>query len=162
MLLVLFVAFPAHALESADEKRLDEIAQRGGHVMPFDLEKTTHVFSRTSNGGLQQVIVKDKSDVEQIGLVRAHLSEISDDFKRGDFSKPARIHGESMPGLAELKSAKPGEIKIEYVELPSGAQIRYSSNSPKLIDAIHRWFDAQLHDHARHAVPGHEHHPMHP
>jgi hypothetical protein len=161
MLLVLLVAIPAYASEKVDEKRLDEIAQRGSQIMPFDLEKTTHVFSRTPNGGLQQVIVKDKSDIEQIELIRAHLSEILRDFKRGDFSKPARIHGESMPGLAELKSAKPGEIKTEYVELPDGAQISYSSNSPKLINAIHRWFDAQLHDHARHAVPGHEHHPMH-
>ena len=161
MLIALLAVIPVHASQKADEKRLDEIAQRGAHVMPFDLEKTTHIFSRTPKGGLQQVIVKDKFDVEQIGLIRAHLSEIFGHFKRGDFSKPARIHGEGMPGLAELKSAKPGEIKIEYDELPDGAQIRYSSNSPKLITAIHRWFDAQLSDQARHAVPGYEHQHMH-
>lgn len=121
-LVVLFGVIPAHAAEKTAEKRLDEVAQRGAHVMPFDLEKTTHVFSKTPKGGLQQVVVKDKSDTEQIELIRAHLSEISRDFKRGDFSKPARIHGEDMPGLVELKSAKPGQIKIEYTELPNGAQ----------------------------------------
>lgn len=160
-LVVLFALTSTHAEEKADEKRLDEVAQRGAHVMPFDLEKTTHVFSKTPKGGIQQVVAKDKSDAEQIRLIRAHLSEISDDFKRGDFSKPARIHGESMPGLAELKSARPGQIKIECMELPEGAQISYSTQSPKLINAIHQWFDAQLSDHARHAVPGHPHQHMH-
>lgn len=148
-------------MEKTDEKRLDEVAQRGTHVMPFDLEKTMHVFSRTAEGGLQQVVVKDRSDTKQIRLIRAHLSEISRDFKRGDFSEPEQIHGESMPGLAELKSAKPGQIKIEYAELPDGAQISYSTQSLKLINAIHQWFDAQLSDHARHAVPGHTHQHMH-
>jgi len=161
LLVILFAVIPAHPLVKADEKRLDEVAERGSHVMPFDLEKTTHIFSKTAKGGVQQVIVKDKSDTEQIRLIRAHLSEISGDFKRGDFSKPERIHGESMPGLVELKSAKPGEIKIEYAELPDGAQISYSTKSPKLINAIHQWFDAQLSDHARHAVPGHSHQHMH-
>lgn len=161
LLIALSTATPAHAVETVDEKRLDEVEQRGTHVMPFDLEKTTHIFAKTPKGGLQQVVVKNKSDTEQIGLIRAHLSEISSDFKRGDFSKPERIHGERMPGLAELKSAKPGQIKIEYAELPDGAQISYSTKSPQLINAIHQWFDAQLSDHARHAVPGNSHQHMH-
>ena len=159
--IALAVATSVHAVEKADEKRLDEVTQRGAHVMPFDLEKTTHIFSKTAKGGLQQVIAKDKSDTEQIRLIRAHLSEIANEFRRGDFSGPTRIHGESMPGLAELRSAKAGQLKIEYTELPDGAQINYSGRSPKLIKAIHQWFDAQLSDHARHAIPGHAHQPMH-
>lgn len=155
------VATSVHAVGKADEKRLDEVAERGAHIMPFDLEKTTHIFSKTAKGGLQQVIVKDKSDTEQIRLIRSHLSEIANDFRRGDFSAPARIHGESMPGLAELRAAKAGQLKIEYAELPDGAQISYSGRSPKLVKAIHRWFDAQLSDHARHAVPSHAHQPVH-
>ena len=67
-----------------------------------------------------------------------------------------------MPGLAELKTAKAGQIKIEYKELPDGAQITYSTEVPKFRQAIHQWFDAQLSDHARHAVPGHSHQQMHP
>ncbi|MGZ8199915.1 MAG: aspartate carbamoyltransferase, partial [Methylosarcina sp.] len=90
-----------------------------------------------------------------------HLSKISGEFSRGDFSGPARIHGEDMPGLAALRAAQPGRIKIEYKDLPNGAEIVYSSDDPGLIKAIHDWFDAQLSDHARHAVPGHPH-PHHP
>lgn len=160
-MIALFATITAHAADKADEKRLDEVAQRGAHVMPFDLEKTTHVFSKTVKGGVQQVIVKDKSDTKQIGLIRTHLSEISEEFRQGDFSKPAKVHGETMPGLAELKTAKAGQIKIEYKELPDGAQINYSTEVPKFIKAIHQWFDAQLRDHARHAVPGHRQQHMH-
>ncbi len=157
----LLIAVSAQAVEKAGDARLDEIAQRGSHVMPFNLEQTTHIFSKTEKGGLQQVIAKDSSNVEQIKLIREHLSKISKEFVQGDFSNPAKIHGENMPGLAELKTAKPDQIKVIYKELPNGAEIDYSTDVPKLIEAIHQWFDAQLSDHARHAIPGHPHHLMH-
>ena len=150
-----------HAAGKADEKRLDEIAERGAHVMPFDLGKTTHIFTQTPNGGVQQVIAKNKSDTGQINSIRAHLSEIYNEFKQGNFSNPEKIHGKDMPGLAELKAAQPEQIKFEYEELPDGAQITYSTKVEELKRAIHQWFEAQLSDHARHAVPGHSHHPMH-
>ncbi|HNM73311.1 MAG TPA: aspartate carbamoyltransferase, partial [Nitrosomonas sp.] len=63
----------------------------------------------------------------------------------------------NMPGLADLKTAKDGQIKISYKELPDGAEITYSTEIQKLKNAIHQWFEAQLSDHAQHAVPGHEH-----
>ncbi|TXI38960.1 MAG: aspartate carbamoyltransferase [Nitrosomonas sp.] len=148
------------AAAPADEKRLDEVAERGAHVMPFNLEKTVHVFTKTESGGVQKVTVRNISDQEQVSLIRAHLSEITNEFKQGNFSSPEKIHGGDMPGLAELKAAKPGEIKIEYKVLPIGAQIGYSTESPQLVNAIHRWFDAQLSDHARHAEPGQPHQPM--
>lgn len=149
-----------NAAEPADANRLDEVAERGAHVMPFDLEKTTHVFIKTENGGVQKVTVKNLSDQEQVSLIRMHLSEISNEFQQGNFSSPEKIHGENMPGLSELKAVKPGEIKIEYKVLPTGAQISYSTESPQFADAIHRWFDAQSSDHARHAEPGQPHQHM--
>jgi hypothetical protein len=155
---VLFMAVSVQAVEKASEDRLDEVAKRGAHVMPFSLEQTTHIFSKTEKGGLQQVIVKDSSNAEQIKLIREHLSKISQEFIQGDFSDPAKIHGEGMPGLAELRLAKPGQIKIVYKELPNGAEIDYSTDDTKLVEAIYKWFDAQLSDHAHHAVPGHPHH----
>jgi hypothetical protein len=159
--LTLSAIFPVHAAEKADGKQLDEIAERGAHVMPFDLEKTTHIFTQTPNGGVQQVIAKNKSDTGQINLIRAHLSEVYSEFKQGNFSNPEKIHGKNMPGLAELKAAQSGQVKFEYEELSDGAQITYFTEVEKLKHAIHQWFDAQLSDHARHAVPGHSHHPMH-
>ncbi|MBS0485285.1 MAG: aspartate carbamoyltransferase [Proteobacteria bacterium] len=159
--LVFLMTAPVPAAEKASEQRLDEVAERGSHVMPFDLEKTTHIFSKTDTGGIQQVIAKDKSDSRQIDRIRGHLSEITKEFQHGDYSNPEKIHGAAMPGLAELKAAKPGQIKIVYRELPDGAEITYSTHIEKLKLAIHHWFDAQLSDHARHAVPGHPHDSSH-
>ena len=142
-----------HAPHHAGPERLDAVQERGGHVMPFDLKKTVHVFTKTEQGGVQKVVAKDPADSEQIGLIRNHLKEIQDQFIRRDFSGPAFIHGENMPGLAALKQAGPDELDIAYRELPDGAQVDYTSSDPEIRAAIHQWFDAQLSDHARHAVP---------
>lgn len=161
ILFAILVSLPIHAVEKANEQRLDEVVQHGSKVMPFDLEQTTHVFSKTTNGGIQQVLVKDAGNVDQIKLIREHLTKIACEFHQGDFSNPAKIHGYTMPGLDELRKAKPNQIEIVYKELPNGAEINYSSDIPELIKAIHQWFDAQLSDHARHAVSGHSNHQMH-
>lgn len=155
---------PSYATETentADEVRIDDVAQRGSHVMPFDLEQTTHVFTKTESGGVQQVIVKDKANTGQIKLIREHLTKIANEFRQGDFSNPAKIHGDTMPGLTELRKAKPGQLKIDFKELVDGAEIGYATDDSTLLKALHQWFDAQLRDHARHAVSGHPHHSMH-
>jgi len=147
--------------QAATPERLEEVTQRGMHVMPFDLKQTQHIFSKTETGGVQQVIVRNPSNAQQIELIRQHLTKISQEFAHGDFSNPAKIHGQDMPGLAELRKAKPGQLDVEYKELENGAEITYSSKEPGLIDAIHRWFDAQLADHGSDAIPGHSHGSMH-
>ena len=129
--------------------------------MPFNLDQTVHVFSKKEDGGLQQVVVKNQTNTGQIKLIRQHLNEIANKFKQGDFSDPSKLHGDNMPGLADLKKAGQGEINIAYTELPDGAQITYETDKPDLIHAIHLWCDAQLSDHARHAMPNHPHHQMH-
>jgi len=161
ILTILVIYVPAHAIEQASEQRLDEVAKRGEHVMPFDLELTTHIFTKSEKGGIQQVVAKDKNNTKQISLIREHLIEISNHFRDANFSAPAKIHGDSMPGLSTLRNAKNGQINIIYKEVNAGAEITYSTDSPVLINAIHQWFDAQLVDHARHAVTGHSHHHMH-
>ena len=147
-LTVLLLTAPAYAAEKASKARQEEVAKRGAVVMPFSLERTLHIFTKTGSGGIQQVVAKDPSDTQQIELIREHLGMISKEFAQGNFSAPASIHGNNMPGLGELEKAHPGQLRIEYKELPDGAQIEYSSDNQGLIDAIHRWFDAQLADHA--------------
>ena len=160
---------PVFAQPPADSTRLDAVAERGRHVMPFNLEKTLHVFEKTKHGGLQQVIAKDTADSEQIGLIRNHLSELVERFKQGDFSRQRRIHGDDMPGIAELAGSYK-RVQFNYRDLPNGAEIEYAAEDSALVDAIHRYFNAQLRDHARHAVGGkpmkcmhesHKHHQKH-
>jgi hypothetical protein len=134
-------------------ERQKEVAERGSEVMPFDLERTTHLFEKTAYGGLQQVF-SDDSDREQVALIQAHLQEEATRFQQGDFDDPAQIHGDEMPGLAVLR-ADYGQIEVVYTLLSDGAQIEYKAETPELITAIHVWFDAQLSDHGTHATDGH-------
>lgn len=157
---MLLSAGPVQAFQKTNKARQAEVERRGAQVMPFSQELTLHIFTKTNSGGIQQVIVKNSSDTGQIRLIREHLSKISKEFAHGNFSDPAKIHGNDMPGLKALEKARPGRIRIEYQEIPRGAQIAYSTASPELIEAIHRWFDAQLADHAGHAVSGHAGHSM--
>jgi hypothetical protein len=147
--------------QTASPARINEVAQRGQHVMPFDLKQTQHIFTKTENGGVQQVIARDPNNSQQIEMIRQHLTKISGEFSHGDFSDPAKIHGKDMPGLAALRTAKPGQLHVQYQELPAGAEITYSAEEPALTTAIHQWFDAQLADHGPDAMPGMDHGAMH-
>jgi hypothetical protein len=142
----------------ADAQRQADIARRGAGVMPFDLKATTHIFTKSAEGGTQRVVAKRANDAAQVKLVRRHLHEIQTEFRKGDFSGPSHIHGNEMPGLAELKTAKPSEIAIDYKDVSGGAELTFRTSDAKLVAALHQWFDAQLSDHGADAMAGHPHH----
>lgn len=135
-------------------KRQQDVRAKGADVMPFSLEKTMHYFDKTAEGGIQRVRTRTDAP-DQIAMIRAHLHEIATSFASRDFDKPAHIHGNDMPGLAQLQSAKPDELSVDYQELPDGAEIAYRGHTPTVVKAIHRWFDAQLSDHGHDATAGH-------
>jgi hypothetical protein len=143
---------------NADEQRQAEVAGHGKDVMPFSLAATIHIFTKTAEGGIQQVVAKKPDDAAQVQLVRQHLQEIRVRFLKGDFSGPTHIHGQDMPGLADLKAAKPGRIAITYKDIEGGAQLAFKTSDPALIAALHKWFDAQLSDHGKDAMEGDAHH----
>lgn len=151
------LAFTALAAPAADGSRQTEVARRGADVMPFSLAATTHVFTRTDDGGTQRVVARDSADVAQVRLVRQHLRQLETQFRKRDFSGPAHIHGNDMPGLARLRTARPGELAIAYSEVKGGAVLSYRSANPELVAALHQWFDAQLSDHGADAMAGHDH-----
>ena len=119
--------------------------------MPFDLERTTHRFTKTDTGGVQTVVADDPQDTAQLTLIRKHLAAEVNRFERGDFTDPARIHGMDMPGVAEL-SAGYRRITVTYTERPDGALLTYATDDPALVDAIHSWFDRQVMDHGDHGL----------
>jgi hypothetical protein len=133
-----------------DTSRQAEVAERGARVMPFDLDRTTHVFRATPTGGVQEVVSDEPVDHEQVALVRSHLREEAVRFAAGDFSDPAAIHGDDMPGLAVLR-ARHAEVEVVYAQLAAGARLTYTAADPVVLEALHAWFDAQLGDHGGHA-----------
>lgn len=144
VLTIIAICIAPNVSFAADKTRQEAVAERGVDVMPFDLNATTHIFTKERMGGIQRVVVKNASDATQIGLIREHLKKIAAQFSKGEFSGPTRIHGAEMPGLAELKAAQPGEIKIQYRELKTGAEIIYTTKNPKLVAALHQWFVRNL------------------
>lgn len=136
-----------HTIEDAD------FAEREQAVMPFDLNATLHIFEDTATGGVQRVVVDDPADSENISLIRSHLKEEAVLFAQGIFADPSYLHGETMPGLADLKAAgAAGLLEVTYRELPNGAQIVYTSEDKDVVIALHLWFQAQVVDHGEHAT----------
>jgi hypothetical protein len=133
--------------------RQAEVAAKGRSVMPFDLDRTTHRFQELPDGGRQTVTADDPTDRAQARLIQAHLRKEQAAFSRGDFTDPASIHGNTMPGLAALKAGA-SRIAVRYQDLPDGAELRYTTSDPVLVAALHAWFKAQRIDHGRHAEHG--------
>jgi len=51
--------------------------------MPFSLAATTHIFTKTADGGIQQVVAKKTTDTAQAQMIRQHLQEIQAQFLKG-------------------------------------------------------------------------------
>jgi hypothetical protein len=150
---ILLATLSACTHSTMPSARQTVVEQRSEMVMPFDLDRTMHVFTPTQSGGMQTVMVRD-GDPRQIALVRSHLRKEASAFAHGDFADPASIHGNDMPGLAKLRAGA-HRIVISYADTANGASITYKTSDPALITAIHDWFAAQLSDHAAHAMMGH-------
>ena len=142
------VGLPA---SSYADDRQGMIHAMGAQVMPFDLGKTLHVFEMTESGGIQQVVIRNPTDLDQVPLIQQHLRHEAMRFARGDYSDPTSLHGAEMPGLQEL-TAGAARIKVDYEALPNGAQITFSTDDIHLVTAVHRWFGAQLSDHGSDAT----------
>jgi hypothetical protein len=142
------------ANESASADRQAEVARKGATVMPFDLNRTNHTFTDTETGGREVVTALDSTDTQQIDLIRGHLKGLVPKFSSGDFSDPAAIHGDAMPGLAELRAGYE-RISFIYEELSNGAALTYKSSDAVMVSVLHTWFAAQRGDHgsSHHTAP---------
>lgn len=148
--LVIALGFGGWYALARDTSAQAPMANRAAQVMPFDLARTTHTFTKTDVGGVEKVVVSDSTDTRDVALIRSHLAEEATLFRSGNYSDPAKIHGMDMPGLKELEAGA-ARVTVTYADLPDGAQITYSSDEPALIAALHSWFDRQVADHG---MPG--------
>jgi hypothetical protein len=147
--LLLVVVLAANFAAAATPDRQQEVRDRGAGVMPFSLDASVHSFDATVDGGIQRV---RSQSPDQAAKIRAHLAQITEAFDARRFDQPAHIHGAGMPGLAEMRTAEAGELTATYRELLDGGEIVYVARSPRIVEAVHRWFDAQLADHGSDAV----------
>jgi hypothetical protein len=143
---------------SANEIAPEVLQQRMQKYLPYAADQTIETFTKTVHGGIQHVVVKSANNVAQIKLIQAYLQKMVEQFRKGDFSVTERLHGADMPGLAQLKTAEPYDIKYEYKALENGGQIHYSTEDPLFHAALDRWFNAQISDHGEATIPGHSQH----
>jgi len=146
-ILASFICLFTLAAVAAPTARQQDVAQKGAMVMPFNVKNSTHVFQKKPDGGIQQVVAKDPNDKDLIAAIRQHLEMEAERFGKGDYSDPMKIHGMDMPGVKYLSKVKPGQIAITYRNVPAGAAVDYVGRDAATVDAIHKWFDAQLSDH---------------
>lgn len=150
------------AVEKTGLKSVDEVRQRAQQVVPYTIDQVLQTFTKTVHGGVQHVVAKSADNTRQVKLIQAHLLEITNEFRKGNFSVTERVHGTEMPGLALLKTAKPDDIKFDYTALANGAQIHYSTEYPQFVQALHEWFDAQEIEHGKELIPEHTQHHLTP
>lgn len=136
----------ANARAGTGPTRQQHVHDHAHQVMPFDIARVEHVFRMTSSGGSMRVVLRTPDDAAQLPGIRSHLRELAASFSRGDYGKPGHLHGEAMPGLAELRKGA-GDVKVDYAELADGAEIRLHASDLELVTAVHRWFGAQLSEH---------------
>ncbi len=139
-----------HMPDSTLKMRQRMIHSRSPLVMPFDMNKVTHYFIDTKEGGILSIKAKNHEDTAQVILIRDHLKKEHHMFSNADFSDPKTLHGMHMPGLAVLSKSK-GNFNVDYADLPAGAQLTFTSKDTTVINAIHTWFAAQLKDHGKDA-----------
>ena len=114
--------------------------------MPFDMNKVTHYFIKNDQGGVLIIKTKNKKDTAQAALIQSHLKKECKLFSNADFGDPKTLYGMNMPGLKILSGSK-GKFKVKYKNLSDGGQLTFNSKNSEIINAIHKWFDAQLKDH---------------
>jgi len=122
------------------------VTTRGDQTMGFAHDKTTHHFWLYENGGVIQVEANDPRDTESRDQIRMHLHHISEAFAAGNFKIPMFIHATNPPGAAAMGELR-DQIRYQYVETNSGAQVRIRSENPRALKAVHKFLRFQITDH---------------
>lgn len=139
---------------------------RGEQAMGVDQYSSMHVFDALADGGRIE-LQRDEEDPDGVERIRGHLRMIAEAFNSGDFSTPAFVHMQEVPGAAVM-AAKQDEIEYVYGDLPRGGELRLVTDDPDALEAIHEFMEYQREDHragGRDHPAGHErmrrHHPDH-
>ena len=149
LLLLVILAGVANAQQNPppdQDKRSEDVVNRGEHVMGFSHEATTHHFRLFKDGGEIAVTAKDQSDKASIDQIRSHLGHITKMFSSGNFKAPMLIHDTNPPGTATMTRLKE-QIRYEFSEIERGARIRLVAAGPETTDAVHAFLLFQIVDH---------------
>jgi hypothetical protein len=135
---------PATMMHGADSA-FAAMQNRGMQAMGVDQYTSTHQFDALPNGGRIE-LQRDVDDTAGVAQIRRHLQEIAKAFAAGDFSTPAFVHMQDVPGT-KVMAAKRDVISYTYSELPRGGEVRIVTTDPQALEAIREFMAFQRHDH---------------
>lgn len=121
------------------------IQERGKQAMGVDQNLSTHKFDSFPDGGRIE-LQSDTDDAADVAAIRTHIREIADAFKTGDFSKPAFVHMQMVPGTKTMAERR-ASISYAARDLPRGAELRIVSSDSAAIAAIHDFMAFQRGEH---------------
>jgi hypothetical protein len=134
----------SHAAGTADSA-FAAMQMRGEKAMGVDQYTSTHTFDVLPDGGRIE-LQRDVDDTAGVAQIRAHLNEIVKAFTSGDFSTPAFVHMQEVPGT-RVMAAKRGAISYTYRDLPRGGELRIVTKDPEALEAIREFMAFQRQDH---------------
>jgi hypothetical protein len=118
---------------------------RGKIAMGVDQYTSTHRFDSLEDGGRIE-LQRDVDDSAGVAAIRAHLRDVAKAFAAGDFSTPAFVHLETVPGSQVMASLR-SHITYEVRDLPRGAELRIRTADARAIAAIHEFMAFQRGEH---------------
>lgn len=105
-----------------------------GDAEPFDPAAATEVVSKTAAGGVRRVVAHESGDAKQIGLIRTNLKSQAETLGPDTFLGAA---------FGALRSAAPGTLRAQFVEIRAGGEVRFASSDPQLIEPLQSWLESQ-------------------
>jgi hypothetical protein len=129
--------------------------------MGVDQYTSSHKFDALPDGGRIE-LVRDTDDSAGVAQIRLHIREIAHAFSKGDFSTPALVHMQAVPGT-RVMTAKRALITYVQGDLPRGAELRIRTSDREALRAIHEFMAFQRGEHHAPGVGDSSHsHTRHP
>jgi hypothetical protein len=128
-----------------EQAGFEGVQQRGQVAMGVDQYTSTHRFDALADGGRIE-LQRDANDARDVATIRAHLKEVMEAFQRGDFSTPAFVHAQEVPGT-KVMAARKERLAYRYADLPQGGEIRITTADPEALRALHEFIAFQRKDH---------------
>lgn len=155
LFLVLAAACGRPASTRTSDSTFGGVQARGQHVMGVDQYSSTHIFDDLPDGG-RISLQRDPLDTAGVGTIRRHFGEIAAQFRAGDFSNPAFVHDQPVPGTDVMQTLA-GEINYQVETLAGGGALRLATSDSAARKAIQKFLAFQRADHR--AAGAHAHQP---
>lgn len=136
------------SLSSRADSSFAAMQARGVIAMGVDQYTSTHKFEARLDGGRIE-LQRDVDDSSGTAQIRAHLCGIAAAFASGDFSTPAFVHMQAVPGAAVM-AARRHLISYSMRPLPLGGELRLTTSDPASVAAVAEFLAFQRMDHRAH------------